>query len=229
MGYELLERITAVLTAAGLPAGEEYPGSEQQLDGPAAAVGLRELDPERGTAAFSVRVLSPRILGGWCCQLHAARAVEALWAEGLSCRTAEMEYLSGSDCFCVTVTASMTVAPGEEGWVPGGRWEILCGDRLQEQVVSFTAVRDLERRLLGTHWQSTPVGVTPGHGGWTIELVQLVTSWPEETAEPFTLTVRSGDGEQRYTGCCWNETRWAYTQGGLTLTRRGFALEREEM
>lgn len=228
MGCELLEQVAAILTAAGLRAGEEYPGREQPLlDAPLAAVGLRALEPEQGSAVFSVRVLSPRILGGWCCQLAAARAAEALWAAGLSCRTEALEYLSGSDCFCVTVTAQMSVTAGPEGWEPLRR-QILCGGAEQEGVVSFRASRDLDRRILGTHWKSAPVGVTPGHGGWKLELVQRLTREPEEQTEPFVLTVREGDREHRYTGCCWNETVWEYTGGGRTLTRRGFALAREE-
>ena len=227
MGYELLERITAVLTAAGLPAGEEYPGSEQQLDGPAAAVGLRELDPEGGKAVFSVRVLSPRILGGWCCQLHAARAVEALWAEGLSCRTAEMEYLSGSDCFCVSLTVSRPVYEGAEGWSAGSGWQVLRDSVEEKRVLSFRAVRNQGRRLVGTFCQSTPARVTPGTGGWQIELVQSGAEEPGEGQEPFTLTVRAGGAEQRYLGCCWNETEIVLGGEGLKRIRRGFALERE--
>ncbi len=223
MGYELLEQIGDILAAAGFRTGEEYPGLERpEMDGPRAAVGLRALDPEQGTAAFHVRILSPRILGGWCCQTNAARAVEALWTAGLSCRTGELEYLEGSDCFCVTVTATMSLGTGTQ------RWEIRCGDGVQEGVVSFRAVRDLDRRIVGAHWESTPVGVTPGHGGWTIELVQRLTRAPEEAAEPFVLTVREGDREHRYTGCFWNETTWDYGPGGRTLKRRGFALGREE-
>lgn len=229
MGCELLERVRSILTAAGLRAVEAYPGAEEPgIGAPVAAVGLREIDPEEGTAVFSVRVLSPRILGGWCCQIHGTQAAQALRAAGLRCRTGEMEYLGGSDCFCVTVTASMDVIPGDGGWQPGRRWEIRCGEQLQEGVVSFAALRDADRRLLGTHGQSVPVGITPGRGGWRIELVQRLTAGPEELPEPFTLTVRSDGREQRYRGCCWNEIRCEYTQGGLLLTRRGFALDREE-
>lgn len=228
MGYELLERVTALLEAAGLRAGEEYPGLAcPEIDSPMAAVGLRELSPAEGAAHFCVRVLSPRILGGWCCQTWAARAVEALCGDGMTCRTEEMEYLSGSDCFCVTVTASMPVIREGAGWIPGQRWQVLCGETVQEGVSSFRAVRDLERRIVGGHGQSEPVGITPGHGGWMLELVQWLAGEPEEVPEPFGLTVREGDREHCYTGCCWNETDYAHTQRGLCLTRRGFALGRE--
>ena len=65
MGYELLEALAELLRKAGLQAGEEYPGYQQPaVDGPTAAVGLRELDAAAGLVRYSVRILSPRILGG---------------------------------------------------------------------------------------------------------------------------------------------------------------------
>lgn len=228
MGHELLEAVLDLLTAAGFRAGEEYPAGERvEIFSPVAAVGLRELDFAAGEARFTVRVLSPRILGGWCCQTHSAKAANALYGGGYAVETGEMAYLSGSDCFCVTLTAALPVIPGEGEWLAGRRWQVLCGDAEQENVVSFRAARDQGRRLIGAACQSEPVGVTPGSGGWTVELVQHITAEPEAVEEPFTLTVRCGSTEHRYPKCYWNETEIAHTQGGLHLTRRGFALSRE--
>lgn len=228
MGYELLESVMDLLTAAGLRAGEEYPAGERvEIFSPVAAVGLRELDFAGGEARFTVRILSPRILGGWCCQTHGAKAAKALFEGGYAVQTGEMEYLSGSDCFCVTLTASLPVVPGEGEWLAGRRWQVLCGDAVQENVISFRASRDQGRRLIGATSQSEPVGVTPGSGGWSIELQQRITAEPDAAEEPFELRVRSGSTEHRYPKCYWNETEIAHTQGGLHLTRRGFALKRE--
>lgn len=228
MGYELLESVMDLLTAAGLRAGEEYPAGERvEIYSPVAAVGLRELDFAAGEARFTVRILSPRILGGWCCQTHGAKAAKALHEGGYAVQTGEMEYLSGSDCFCVTLTAVLPVIPGEGEWLAGRRWQVLCGEMEQENVISFRAVQDQGRRLIGATSQSEPVGVTPGSGGWSIELVQHITAEPEALEEPFELLVRSGGTEHRYGECFWNETEIAHTQGGLRLTRRGFALIRE--
>lgn len=228
MGYELLEAVADILSAAGIRAGEEYPAGERvEIFSPVAAVGLRELDFGAGEARFTVRILSPRILGGWCCQTYAAKAGQALHDGGLSCTAGEMEYLSGSDCFCITLTASMAVVPGEGEWLAGRRWQVLCGDAEQECVISFRAVRNQGRRIVGAMCQSEPIAVTPGNGGWELELVQTVTREPEGPEEPFLLTVRHGQMEHRYSGCCWNETVIEHTQGGLRLTRRGLALGRE--
>lgn len=228
MGYELLEALMELLTSAGLRAGEEYPAGERvEILSPVAAVGLRELDFAEGEARFTVRVLSPRILGGWCCQTHAAKAGSALHGGGYAVETGEMEYLSGSDCFCITLAATLPVVPVENGWIIGRRWKVFCGEIEQEHVVSFRAVRDQGRRLFGGINRSEPQGVTPGAGGWTLELVQSITAEPEDVKEPFLLTVRHGDTEHRFRGCCWNETELSHTQGGLRLTRRGFALNRE--
>ena len=222
--------MAGLLRETGLSVGEEFPGLERpEIDSPGATVGLRELDAAGWTARFSVRVLSPRILGGWCCQVWAARAVRALTAAGLDCRTAEMEYHSGCDCFCVAVDAVMTVVPRGDVWMPGSRWLVYCNDAKQSGVLSFRAEQDLQRRIVGTHWKSEPVGITSGTGGWKLELVQVPDRDPTPVTEPFVLLIREGERQHRYTGCCWNETIWEHTQDGARLTRRGFALNREEV
>lgn len=228
MGYELLEYVAGLLQTAGIPTGEAYPGFQQpEVDRPMAAIALRELDVSAKVARFRVQVLSPRILGGWCCQIWAARTAEALTRAGMTCTTEEMEYVSGSDCFCTAVTSSMAVVSGVDGWMPGQRWMVHCEDVLQEGVESFTAARDQQRRLVGAHWAQAPVTVTPGRGGWALELVQCLGEEPSDVPEPFVLTVREGERVHRYTGCCWNEVRYDYTGSTLRLTRRGFALGRE--
>lgn len=194
---------------------------------PAAAVGLRALDPEKGTAVFTVSVLSPRILGGWCCQVWAARAVQALSDGSLTCEAAAMEYLSGSDCFCVALTVRQKVVRQGESWVLGSRWQVQVGTTVREDLVSFRAVRSQGRRTVGALNQGAPAGVTPGRGGWELELVQRSDREAAEPEEPFTLTLREDGRVIRYTGCRWNETVWDHDQSGLLLTRRGFALGRE--
>ena len=231
MGSEWLDYVTGLLTAAGLSAGEEYPaGSVPEVTTPVAAVGLRELDCAGGTVCFSVKILSPRRLGGWQCQQAAAAAVAALYDAGLECETGQMQFVSGSDCFCITLTASLTVSKKAGAWVAGPRWEILCGGVLQEGVIAFEARRDLDRRIVGAFCQSEPVGVSPGHGGWTLTLVQNLSSAaaePEETGEPFELVARQDGWAAVYSGCCWNSFLWEHTPGGLRLTRTGFAVSRE--
>lgn len=229
MAYDLLNRVTTTLEEAGLRAGEAYPGLPQpEVDWPLAVVSLRELDTVEGLARFRVQVLTPRNQGGWACQVWAARAADVMTVSGMSCATEEMEYLSGSDCFCTAMTVSMEVVLGPDGWIPGRRWTILCGDVPQEGVTSFSAEQDQQRRLVGAHWEQDPVKITPGRGGWKLELIQNLGAEPPDTAEPFVLTVREGQREHRYTGCCWNETRYDYLSSGLRLTRRGFAPGREE-
>lgn len=227
MGYELLEELTGILEAAGIPAGEEYPaGNRVEILSPVAAVGLRELDCANSLARFSVRILSPRLLGGWCCQRKAAQAVQALHGAGMTCDVEEMEYVAGSDCFCVKLTATRSVRWDGAFWSAGERWQVLRDEAEEKNVLSFRAVRNQGRRILGAFCQSEPVGVTPGAGGWRIELVQ---SGVEEEAgqEPFSLTVRAGGRTQRFGGCCWNETQIDLGAEGLRRIRRGFALSRE--
>ena len=229
MGYELLQALAELVRGAGLPAGESHPGTgAPQVEAPMAAVGLLGLDIPAGLAKFQVRVLSPRILGGWCCQVWAARVTQILCEGGLTCTAEEMEYLDGCDCFCVTVRADQPVVPMNGGWAARGRMQVFCGEKEQTGVESFTAVRDQGRRVQGATGQREPIAITPGRDGWKIELIQRVDRTPEPVGEPFTLKVREGDRESRYTGCCWNEERYEHTARGLRLIRRGFALRREE-
>lgn len=229
MGYELLDFVTGLLKDAGFRAGEEYPaGKRIEILSPVAAVGLEELDASAGTVRFSIRIMSPRLLGGWCCQVWAARASACLTGAGMRCTGSEMDFLSGSNCFCVKLTAVLPVISGPTGWTAGNRWQVFCGEQEQTGVESFRADRDLGRRLVGAHGQGGAVAVSPGSGGWKLELVQWVDRIPEELPEPFTLTVREQGRQIRYTGCCWNGERTEYTQQGARLTRSGFALGREE-
>ena len=222
MGRERLELIAALLRRGGIPAGEAWPGAGRpEPEEPLAAVGLGEMDCVEGVARYAVDILSPRHLGGWRCQLTGAEAAKLLQEAGFSCRMGEMDYLEASDCFRVTVTARLPMESGDAGW------EVCCGGVRQEGVISFRAVRDQGRRILGAMAQGEPVGITAGAGGWAIELIQKPSREPEEIAEPFEVTVRRGSTVERFGGCCWNETEAAHGEGGFRLTRRGFALTRE--
>ena len=226
MVYGLLQALKELLENAGIPAGEAYPaGDRVEILSPVAAVGLRELDCANSAARFSVRILSPRILGGWCCQNKAAEAAQALHSAGMRCTAEEMEYLKGSDCFCVSLTVTQPVYEGAAGWSAG--WQVLRDDVQERNVLSFRAVRNQGRRLVGAFCQSEPTRVTPGAGGWQLELVQSGAAEPEEGQEPFVLTVHAGGVRERYLGCCWNETEIILDGGGLKRIRRGFALKRE--
>lgn len=228
MVYGLLEELRELLEQAGIPTGEEYPAGERvEIVSPVAAVGLRELDCANAVARFSVRILSPRILGGWCCQHKAAQAAQALHRAGMGCSADEMDYLKGSDCFCISLSVSQPVFESAEGWSAGSGWRVLRDGIEEKSVLSFRAVRNQGRRLLGAFCQSEPVRVTPGAGGWQIELVQSGAAEPEEGQEPFDLTIHAGGAAQCYLGCCWNETEIVLGGEGLKRIRRGFALKRE--
>ena len=132
MGYELLKGLVELLRSAGISAGEAYPGAgAPAVDGPQAAVGLLELDIPAGLAKFQVRVLSPRMLGGWSCQIWAARVSDILNGAGMACEAREMEYLDGLDCFCITIRADQQVSRKSDGSFAGVRLQIFCGEAEQ--------------------------------------------------------------------------------------------------
>ncbi len=228
MGERFLNHIIRTLTHACIPVEAGYPaGKWVSLERAVTAVEVRDLDFDQGKAAFCIRVLSPRTLGGWECQRLAIDVLCALHSDGMEGRMGPMEFLQGSDCYCICVDGAMDVAFCKE-WYPGKRWEIWCGDVTLENVESFRAVRDQGRRVIGSLCQEEPVGVTPGHGGWEIELVQYVRQATDVQTEPFTLAIRDRDRQITFTGCHWNREEWDHEQRGLRRTRKGFALRREE-
>lgn len=227
MGRECLEWVLGLLSQGGIPAGEAWPGNRRpEPEEAVAAVGLRAMDWEKGLVRITVDLLSPRYLGGWHCQLRAAEANRLLHGAGFSCETEQMEYLPESDCFRIGILACTAVEPTGEGWTAAGAMEVCVNDLPLEGVISFRAVRNQGRRLLGSMARGEPVGVTSGTDGWTIELVQR-TAREIQTVEPFDLTLRRGTRTERFGGCCWNETVLEYDAAGGRMIRRGFALTRE--
>ena len=227
MGRECLEWVLGLLQQGGIPAGEAFPGTHRpEPEEAVVAVGLRAMDWEKGLVRIAVDLLSPRHLGGWHCQLRAAEAVRLLHGAGFSCETEQMEYLPESDCFRIGILASTAVEPKGEGWTTAGAMEVCVNDLPLEGVISFRAVRNQGRRLLGSMARGEPVGVTSGTDGWTVELVQR-TAREIQTEEPFELTLRRGTRTERFGGCCWNETVLQYDAAGVRMIRRGFALTRE--
>ncbi len=226
MGTEFLTYVRDLLRKGGIRAGEEYPaGRWVQIQSPVAAVGLSGMDPHGGVVHIAVRVLSPRILGGWECQCAAAEATRVLYEKGLTVRMGQMSFLEDSDCFCIELEVTLSlVAQGD--WPMGQRWKLTCGGEPLTGVESFRAVRDQGRRVVGTFCQSDPVAVTPGNGGWALTLVQWCAEEDRQT-EPFTLTVEDGERQIVFSGCHWNTEQWEHLQQGLRRTRTGFALKRE--
>ena len=80
---------------------------------------------------------------------------------------------------------------------------------------------------MGGMAQAEAVTVTPGSGGWELELVQAAAREPEAVEEPFELIVLHRGTEQRFSGCFWNETEIVSSRTGLRMIRRGFAMSRE--
>ncbi len=222
---EFLEYVTGLLTGAGIRAGEEYPaGRWLRLQVPGAAVGLGGVDFEAGMILVRVKVLSPRTLGGWACQNAALEILAILHGAGLPGQMGEMEFLEGSDSFCIPIDLRLSGVFGES-WSLGQRWTIRCGGTVLEQVEDFRAVRDQERRVIGASCQAQPVGVSPGHGAWVITLTQ--NGGEDVQQEPFVLTLEDGQQTITYSGCHWNREEWRCHQGGLKRVRTGFALGRE--
>lgn len=226
MGLEWLESVRAALKSAGYRTELGYPGkSAVHLGGTVAAVNLTGVDTGQGTAKVTVTILTPRSEGLARCQIHAAAVVQTLIAAGGQWSFSGWQYDNGIDCYTVEVTGQ---APYSQS--SGGGYQVLIGEVIQDYVTGFLARQEMDRRLIRPHGQAEPVGVTPGMGGWTIKLTQLIPSGqaePEEVTEPFTLTVKRGERSQVYTGCCWSEYSSQQQDTGTQVERSGFALSRE--
>lgn len=201
-----------------------------ELSGPVAAVGLRDLNHQEGTAEFEVRILSPRSLGGWQCQNTAVAAAAALEEGGVRCRMEPMSYRSGCDCYEMAVIGTKQVIEREEE-TASDLFKITIGDAAVEGVTEFSAEQDRGRRLIGTLNQADPVGVTRGNGGWKLRMVQTVPTGGAlmaEPEEPFELALRENGLVTRFQGCCWNRVEKKLEQTGAQMVWEGFALTRTE-
>lgn len=232
MGIQWLKQITGILTDAGIRAGEAFPGGGNvSLTEAVAAVGLRDLNWREGTAEFEIRVLSPRPLGGWKCQNCAADAVAALEEAGVVCRMEPMEYRGGSDCFEMIIIGQQQVMEVEAEVVAPVYLDVSVGDTAVEYVTEFSAEQNRQRRIIGSVSQNTPVGITPGTGGWGIRLVQELPGGQvamTEPEEPFVLTVKEEGMTTTFVGCGWNRVKKKQDQSRTLVEWEGFALSREE-
>lgn len=226
MGQQWLSDVLAALRSAGWRAEPGYPGPGASMpETTVAAVNLTRFDTHQSGAGITVSVLVPGRMGLAQCQAAAVQAAELLGAVGGEWSFAGWQYDGRLDCFRVDLEGNQRFS------APVGQsFEVLIGESSQEWVTEFTARKDMQRRLYRPHGQTMPAGVTAGVSGWAIELVQLIpfgTPEPEETADRFALTVRSGASGMKYLDCCWGEYESRQCEDGIRVTRRGFAPERE--
>jgi len=226
MGQQWLNEVLAALRTAGWRAEPGYPGPGASMpETPVAAVNLCSFDTRQSSTGITVSVLVPGGIGLAQCQAAAVQAAELLGTVGGEWSFAGWQYDGRLDCFRVDLEGNQQFS------TPVGRsYEVLIGENLQDWVTEFTAKKDMQRRLYRPHGQTTPVGITAPICGWTIELVQRIpfgSPEPEETADQFALTVRSGASGMKYLDCCWGEYESRQCEDGIRVCRRGFALERE--
>lgn len=230
MGAEQLKRVTGILEKAGIPCCEEYAAAPaRQLTGPVAAVGIERCDWEAGEEIIAVRLLSPRKNGGWACQCSAVQAAKALVQEGFSARVDKMEYRSGCDCFEAPVRC--TVRLREPAPAEGADWKLRIDGVPVAHVAEFSAVRDGQRRMIGSVGAALPTAVTPPRGGWKLHLViKLPLHVPVQmfSGEAMTVTVSREGNTTDYTGVCWDQTAESYTPEGMTAEYQGYALRKVE-
>lgn len=227
MGLEWLETAKQALETAGFRVETGYPGGGWPvLTETVAGVNVTGCNSADGSVTVTAAVLTPRTLGLGECQEKALLAAQALAAQG-TVSFDRWQYDETLDCYCIELAAQIQEAQA----VQSAQITVSVGGVEQEYVTRFYARQASDRRLIGAMGEAGPVGITPRSGGWSLELVQVLpetAAEPSETAEPFVVTVRRGSYSQMFTGCCWSDYSIESTDDGLRVTRKGFALGREE-
>lgn len=225
-----MKELVDLLNRQGIRAGEAYPGGDWMgLTEPVAGVSLRDLDYSGGNVTFEIRILSPRGLGGWCCQGKAVEVCIALEQEGLDCSLERMEYQKGIDCYEMAILARKQIT--EEAVQENQEVSIWIGGEAVAYVTEFSATQNRNRRLIGAMEQATPVGITPGSGGWEIRMVQVLprgVGEPAEPEEPFQLILKEAEAQTVFSGCGWNKRQMQVSEEQRKIIWEGFALTREE-
>lgn len=226
-----LEEVKAALERIGIRTSLGYPGGWAARPTEAVAVVYGSgLDYDAGTAQVTAVILSPRQLGLENCQLYANVALGALLGLGTGWHYGQWQFDDHLDCCRLDVVGNVRVAFSGTDLILSPGWQVAIGEERQTCVTDFLARQPGERRFLRPHGTGAPAGVTPALGGWIIRLTQFLPmqeAEPEQTQEPFTLTVTFGDNSQVYSGCCWSDYSARKQQGGTLVVRTGFALSRE--
>lgn len=229
MGY--LDEVKAKLERIGIRTAIGYPGTGAvHVTEPLAAINGSGLDYDAGTAQVTAVILSPRALGLGLCQEKAVFAMAALLSLGKGWHYSGWQFDSNLDCYRVEVVGQIAVVFSGPDLVRSTGWQVTIGEERQAYVTDFLARQQSDRRLIRPHGTPDPVGVTPGVGGWSIKLTQLLPMYeaePGEPQEPFTLTVTNGDNSQVYQECCWSDYSARKQSNGTLVVRSGFALSRE--
>lgn len=230
MGEQWLKKVRELLEAAGIPCYEEYPPEPMHLlREPVAVAGIHAFDWEKGTGTILVRILSPRKEGGWTAQNAAIRAMLALEKGQIYARTEEMEYRGGSDCFEVPVRCAIRLRPDPA--MPPRPWSVTINGRTVHDLEEFSAVREGDRRMVGTLGSSKPHTVSPGLDGWQIRMVRRLPANAMDQrfeSEPMEICVTRGTTRAIYTDACWDRVERSCCGRELTVEYRGFALGRRE-
>lgn len=237
MGSVIAQKVVTALTEAGFPAERAYPGKPfPKLEGPVAAVGLKQVDSATMTATVEVRLLSPAELGGAACEEAALEALRVLWGLGAACTQGECGYDRVSRTFSVAIAAEFT-QPVTSGEDPEEETPVLSGFRVsidgasQPNAVSFRArlVTGAEAEYVTA--QAEAVGSHGGALAWTIRLEEQIPPGVREPEDPegeFALTLADSTGTWQFTGCRWKDISREYTAQGLHRVREGLALGRKE-
>lgn len=232
MGYEWLSAIEQALKEAGFRVERGYPAKRAvHLIGTVAAVNLTQADLARQTAQATVTVLVPRKYGLDHCQEMALQAATILSGDGNSWGFSGWKYDSGIDAFAVEVIGTASFAPDEDaGETLDEGCQVSIEGVAQSYVTDFLARQQSDREFVWGHGQSEPYGVTPGKGGWSIRLTQMLPGnvpEPEAVEEPFGMTVIRGGCCQQFAGCCWTEYSSRQCEQGVEVIRGGLAVSRE--
>ncbi len=222
MGTRLIDAVYAQLNSAGIRTGRGYPsGKLPELESPAVAVQVAQLDQEKETEVMLLSVFVPVSFGAYAAQELACEVADVMRTAGGVCKQDKVQYRKDSHLFCAEVQATFRGQETKDGWVAAPRSEdagafILSVDQVAlPNVVSFEFYRDVSN-------DTSQIENAP----WHFKLVEnyaLMEKEPDVPENPFTIRVSRQKREDTFVNCVLTGQQRKITSEGVVHIREGKA------
>ena len=215
----IVSEVIGKLTGGGIRAAEAYPGKRiPALTGAVAAVRLGKVDRSVRMTHLEVVVMSPAAAGGGACETTALKAVGILQDMGGTCVKAMCKFDEMADVFYINIDVEFFGTALEDRWSAGPGYAIKIGAQAMNYVTSFRSQRETDKDVTAI-----------ANAKWKFTLEELLppgTSEPSDPAEPFTLFISRGSGDETFSGCTWTSVKREDTIKGVSQVRTGIAENR---
>ena len=215
LGQTIVTQVISKLEANGINAVRGFPAEKiPALTGILAAVSLKNMDQEAGTAVVSVSLCAPVAMGGAACEDAALRVSSLLCDMGGLCVQQPCGQLGRADILCAEVCAEFYGTDTGYGWA---NFSVVFGGTSLYRVRAFKAWRSIgeAESLNGASWKfRIEEDLLPGAAEGT------------QPTEPFTIKVIRGSRSETYGECILTYHRCELNSGKLHRIRQGTAKTR---